>query len=244
MAILLLPLLIAATPILSSHPDVASVKVAVDCESPKLTIIHICDWHFVDKERFTIDVRDESTTPLSDAEVDELFEQHRADVGAIQKQQKRVIRTLVKQHGIKQVFHEGFTPEQLPAYKRHIEILKDFKQYLPTGDSGLDRFTRYEYQTDMLLIGVPGQLLIDGHIKSVLPAEEAKAYEAANPVKPDGRIVFDEKANEARENAIVRTLMKSGSATEVLVLGGSHDLSDNVPAGVKLIEGTVKAYPE
>jgi hypothetical protein len=90
---------------------------------------------------------------------------------------------------------------------------------------------------------VPGQLLIDGHIKAVVPAEDAKAYEAANPVQADGRIVFDEKANEAREDAIVTRMTKT-SETAVLVLGGAHDLSDYVPAGVKLIVLTVKGYPE
>jgi len=85
-------------------------------------------------------------------------------------------------------------------------------------------------------------LLIDGHIKAVVPAEDAKAYEAANPVQADGRIVFDENANEARGDAIVNTMMKA-SGTAVIVLGGAHDLSDNLPAGVKLIVLTVKAYP-
>jgi hypothetical protein len=37
--------------------------------------------------------------------------------------------------------------------------------------------------------------------------------------------------------------MMKASGTAVLVLGGSHDLSDNVPAGVKLIVLTVKGYP-
>jgi hypothetical protein len=69
---------------------------------------------------------------------------------------------------------------------------------------------------------VPGQLLIDGHIKAVVPAEDAKAFEAANPVQADGRIVFDEKANEAREDAIVTRMMKA-SGTAVLV-------EDNRPA--------------
>ncbi|MFT4559144.1 MAG: hypothetical protein ACI92S_004534 [Planctomycetaceae bacterium] len=82
-------------------------------------------------------------------------------------------------------------------------------------------------------------MLIDGHITAVVPADDAKAYEAANPVLADGRIVFDEKANKAREDAIVKRMMKA-SGTAVLVMGGAHDLSDNVPAGVKLIVLTVK----
>ena len=37
--------------------------------------------------------------------------------------------------------------------------------------------------------------------------------------------------------------MMKASGTAVLVLGGTHDLSDNVPEGVRLIEVTVKGYP-
>jgi hypothetical protein len=58
-----------------------------------------------------------------------------------------------------------------------------------------------------------------------------------------GPLVFEEKANKAREDAIVKRMMKM-SGTAVLVLGGAHDLSDNVPKGVKLIVLTVKGYPE
>ena len=44
--------------------------------------------------------------------------------------------------------------------------------------------------------------------------------------------MFDEKANEVREDAIVKRMMKV-SGTAVIVLGGAHHLSDNVPEGVK-----------
>ena len=235
----LLILLVSAPPADLKIPQDVRAKVAVECQSPKLTIIHIRDWHFVDKKRFTLDVRDESDKPLSDNEIDELFEEHRTVVAEIQKQQKKLIRML----GAKQIFHEGLTAKQLSAYQKRIAVLKDFKQHLG-GETPLDQFMRHEFQTDMLLIGAPGQLLIDGHIKAVVPAEEAQAYEAANPVQPDGTIVFDEKANEARESAIVKNLMKASSGTAVIVLGGAHDLSDNVPDGVRLVELTVKAYPE
>ena len=227
---------------LESVPGVALVEVAVKCDDPMLTIIHIRDWHIVDEERFTLDVRDESDTELSDDDVSTLFAEHRVTVETVQKQQKRVLRALIKKYGVDQVFHEGFTDAELPNYTKLIDVLRDFKKYLPTGDSGLDQFTRYQYATDLLQIGAPGQLLIDGHIKAVVPAEDAKAYEAANPVQTDGRIVFDEMANEAREDAIVKRMMKA-SGTAVLVLGGAHDLSDNVPASVKLIVLTVKGYP-
>jgi hypothetical protein len=89
-----LSLLLADLPDLKLHPDVASVKVAVECDDPGLTIIHIRDWHFVDEERFTLDVRGESDTKLSDDEVSTLFAEHRVTVETVQKQQSRVLRHL------------------------------------------------------------------------------------------------------------------------------------------------------
>ena len=235
-------LLLADLPDLQAMPGVASVKVTVACNDPKQTIIHVRDWHFVEKKSFIVDVRDESDEDLADAEVDELFEQHRRDVAAVQKQQLRFLRALIPKLGIKQVFHESFGAEELPQYNEFIDVLRNFKRYLPTGDSGLDQFTRYQYATDLLQIGAPGQLLIDGHIKAVVPAEDSKAFEAANPVQTDGRIVFDVQANKAREDAIVTNIMKAKGRIAILVLGSAHDLSDNVPDGVKLIELTVKRF--
>lgn len=51
--------------------------------------------------------------------------------------------------------------------------------------------------------------MIDNHIKAAVPSEDTAAYRAANPVQ-DGRVVFDEKANEAREDSIVRSLLPAG----------------------------------
>jgi hypothetical protein len=99
-----LSLLLADLPELKPHPDVASVKVAVKCDDPKLTIIHIRDWHLVDEERFTLDVRNESDTKLSDDEVSTLFTEHRVTVETVQKQQSRVLRALIKKHGSSRSF--------------------------------------------------------------------------------------------------------------------------------------------
>ena len=234
-------LLLSNLPDLQSLPGVASAKVAVKCDDPKLTIIHVRDWHFVDRQSFALDVQDASDEPLTDDEVDTLFAEHRETVAAIQKQQMRVMLALVKQAGIKQVFQEGLVAEELAAYRKRITVLRDFRKYLPDGDRPLDQFTRYEYETDMLQIGVPGQLWINNKIKSVASVEDEAAYKAANPIR-DGKIVLDKSLNEAREDAIVRNTLRA-SETAVLVLGGAHDISDNVPAGVELIVLTVQGYP-
>ena len=45
----------------------------------------------------------------------------------------------------------------------------------------------------------------------------------------DGRVTeFDTEANQCREDVIVRTMLSSESHVIVLVMGGGHDLSDNV----------------
>jgi len=68
----------------------------------------------------------------------------------------------------------------------------------------------------------------------VLAAEDPVLLEAANPVGKDGSVRFDADANERRESAIVRRLLKAGPVA-VIVLGGGHDLSDNVPFGCEYI---------
>ena len=64
-----------------------------------------------------------------------------------------------------------------------------------------------------------GSTLIDNDIMAVIPAEDAAAYKATNPVQ-DGRVVFDKKANEACEDAIVRNTLRA-SETAGCVLGGA-----------------------
>ena len=244
--ILLLPLLIGADPSsaelsesLRKLPVVDSVNVIAAKVKAKKRIIHVLDWHYVDEASFVADIQDAADDKLSEDEIKEAVEQHRKAVRKVQKQEKQLILFLISEIGIKQVFQEGFTLEELDGYKKRIKILKEFEP--PTGDGGFDLFIRHEYQTDLMLIGAPGQLLIEEKIEAVLPAEEAEAYEAANPLK-DGKFVFDEKANEAREHAIVRRVLAGTARTQLLVLGGSHDLSDNVPDNCEYIRVAVKAY--
>ena len=118
---LLIACLLSDLPELERLPGVRSVKVVVECDAPKLTIIHVRDWHLVAEAKFAIDVRDESDKPLSDSEVAALFEQHRKDVAAVQKQQRRVLRRLLPHLGIRQVFHEGFSADELPQYSKLIK---------------------------------------------------------------------------------------------------------------------------
>ena len=51
--------------------------------------------------------------------------------------------------------------------------------------------------------------------------------DAAKPVTSEGQIQFDEKKLWARRDVIVGNLLKAGPC-EVMILGGTHDLTENV----------------
>ncbi len=61
----------------------------------------------------------------------------------------------------------------------------------------------------------------------MLPLEDEAAYRAADPVQSDGAVAIDREKNEAREDGQVRLLLDSGPFA-LIVLGGGHDLSENV----------------
>ena len=71
---------------------------------------------------------------------------------------------------------------------------------------------------DMLQLGAPGRCLIADDILRVLPGDDHDLFEKANPIR-DGKIVIDKAATEARENGIVRLLLKEPES--VIVLGGA-----------------------
>jgi hypothetical protein len=94
----------------------------------------------------------------------------------------------------------------------------------------------------MLRIGAAGQLHMEGVLKT-LPADDEAAHEAARPVGPDGKVKLDAKLIEAREAAIVENVV-SDNPVSVLILGGAHDLSDNMPEGCQYIRVATKAYQQ
>ncbi|MDA1166017.1 MAG: hypothetical protein O3B13_23205 [Planctomycetota bacterium] len=49
-------------------------------------------------------------------------------------------------------------------------------------------------------------------------------------------------AEMAKREDLIMLQLKRTRGVAIVVLGGAHDLSNNVPEGVKLIELTVKGY--
>lgn len=206
-------------------PSVHSVTSTPTKTKPKQTIIHLLNWHYVSKADFAADLSDISDGELSEAEIEKRYLEFLNDVEAVQKEQKKILRYLIEKHKVQSVYMEGLTEKNLSAFNSFIKTLREFE--LPEGDGALDLFLKEQYRRDKLQMGAAAQLKISGMIESVLPLENAEAFEAANPVGKDGKIRIDESAEEKREDEMVKILVK-GDGICVIVLGGGHKLTDNL----------------
>jgi hypothetical protein len=210
--------------VLRNIPGVASVTVHAAKSGPAHRIIHIRDWHFVRLPDFAADLRAVGKL-LSDDAIASRYEKFLTEVESVQAEQRQLLAHLIQQHGLKQVYIEGLTREELPAFRQRIERLRKFEQHKPKGKTAIEELILHEHRLDRLEIGAAGQLYLAGELAEVAHAEDAEAYRAANPVREYGAVVYDDERNEAREDAIVRELLKRPIA--LIVLGGDHDLADN-----------------
>jgi hypothetical protein len=216
---------------LRNNPSVASVREVL--HGAEVRIIHVRDWHLVPKKDFAID------TELEGKELEDAYAKHLESVEAVQRSQLGVLS------GTKEVFGEGLTEENYPIFKAEIRVLRPFHLELAKHDPyASDESYRIfeEHHLTLLRIGAAGRLMLDEKL-TVMPCE-GKEYET-RPIK-HGKIVLDKKAIEAREDAIVRNLLKY-EGTVYLVLGGAHDLSDNIKRLSKdcgYIVVTPKGYSE
>lgn len=192
---------------------------------PKQIVIHLLNWHFVSKEDFSTDLSDSSDGKLSETDIEKRYLEFLKDVEAIQKEQKQILRFLIKYYKVRSVYMEGLSKKNQSAFNSFIKTLREFE--VPEGDDAFDLFLKEQYRRDLMQMGAAAQLLINRRLESILPLENAEAFEAANPVGKDGKIRFDEKAEEKREDEMVKILLK-GQGMKVIVLGGGHDLKDNL----------------
>ena len=223
---------------LKGLPHVHKVEISPASKEPKRQIIHIMNWHLVSFFDFEADLRTAEGLPPANREpllqppeldsvpdkVGEKWDAFLQDVEAVQVEQMALLRSQVKSHGLNAVFLEGIAQDEMPAFRKLLGQLARWKK--PDGDGLLDMFLTDMHRLDTLEVGAGGRLIMAGELE-VLPAEDAEAMKAANPVK-DGKVQFDETANERREDALVRNVLAAESSVAVLILGGGHDLSDNI----------------
>ena len=234
--------------ILGQLPMVERVTVPVAAENPTHRIVHIRDHHFVAWERFAADLQSVFDEPISEADMDDAYAAHLAEVEITQLYNQTLLLCLIDHHGLKSVYIGGLTDDDLPIFEAKIEAMRELprrigvtrawteelkamddpetERHAAEFEQALDDW-EHARRLDRLRIGAASQLYMDRKLESVLPADDAEAYAEANPITEDGAVDLDPQRIEAREDAIVRRLVDS-EGCKLLILGGAHDLSDNV----------------
>lgn len=260
-----------ADEILRGLPGVIQVEVLVTSDKPTGRIIHLRDWHYVAKDLYALDMKQAHRRELTEQEIDQLHKELLLEAEIVQLEQMAVLRCLIKHHGLKRVHSEGFSPNELEAYREKIAVLKameqdqipklrqqleEVRQLIDTlnGESqeeakGIERqlvALLDAHHERMLEMGAAGRLLISGELEEVLPLEGDGALEKAKPITPDGSVRIEENKLEARHDAQLRELKKAG-AVRVVVLGGAHDLTGSIRRvgnGWEYLRVTTKGFRE
>ena len=161
-----------------------------------------------------------------------------ADVEKVQADQLEIMRWLIREHGVKEIYSEGLTEKKMPDLRLRVEVLNDLKRLDDLG--GMDAETAQRRHELILGIGTPGRLLLTKEI-DVLPLEVDDAHGGARPIAEADGVRYSPVRLDARRRAMVRRLPATGLA--VLVLGGSHDLCQHFDTGVLYIRVTPRNYP-
>jgi hypothetical protein len=219
------------------------VQVVPAKAEPKRRIIHLLNWHFVKLEQFGVDVNGLRNEPLSEDELFDEFQSFRDDVQAVQDEQEGLLLDLIRKHGLQKLYCEGLTDEKIDEYQTFLSTLKTRGKRIGKGDSDIDLLIRWENTNDLLMVGTPGKLLMSGELKQVLPTETQKSLKENAPFDSQGNVKLDPIQIEKREDVIVGHLLKADLVV-VVVLGGSHDLSNNIPNDCEYIRVATKKYAE
>lgn len=218
----------------------ATVTVVVQPANPARRIIQLDDLHWVSREDFTADLQ--TMNPgLTEDDIGKAYGELMKRVDNVQAEQVVLLKAMAQLDGILMVHWEGLTAANCADSTSMVATVKGFGPGMPIGHSTVDMMLRKEIADDLRRIGAAGQLLADGVLTEVLPADDADALEAADPVQDDGTVEIDQAAQERREAAIVRNLLTDGRRVAVVVLGADHDLSEHLPADCEYIRVTVPA---
>jgi len=198
------------------------------------------------RDDYAADLRALSDEPISDEDLDRRFTELLDEVERVQEQQMAVLRWLITHHGLKRVHIEGLTKLDQGIIEIKIRALQSVGKLLselrqensdllseqePDAETAqiIEGIRKVEekYRRDLLQLGAAGRLVLSGDLEGVLPLEDEKVFDAANPVAEDGTVTFDQEKIAARQDGQVRLLLE-GEPFAVIILGGGHDLSDNV----------------
>lgn len=231
-------------------PNVIKVEPMVRVDKPTHRIIHIRDWHYVPRNLFALEV--------PEREFERRFEEHLLLVELCHIDQAALLRCLIKHHGLKAILSEGLSPERMDSFHERIKLIKTLeplhrqKWEIQSLKSAEARNIEKEiddmlakHREDFLEAGAAGRLLASGELQAILPLEDQLALEEAKPITVAGAVRSDRQKIKVRRDAMVRRALQT-SGVAVLILGGSHDLSESVRAQSRPCEYvriTTKNYP-
>jgi hypothetical protein len=210
---------------------------AADAE-PSKRIFHIRNTHYVSRDDYAADMRSQLKDPVADETINGWYDTFLDDLESLQVEQVTMLQDLIREHDVRAVFLEGVTDENLEAFRAKVQELKstdpvDMERRLANSKdevaAALNQLRLNDRREDLLQVGAVGRLMMYGELQDVLPLDDTRLMEAANPVGADSSVIFDETANAAREGEMVRRLLSDGPVV-VFVLGGDHDLRDEIKA--------------
>jgi hypothetical protein len=218
---------------------VGDVEVLVTAPRPARRVIHVRDWHFVPRDFYVLDLGQALGRHPTEEEVDAGYRGLLLEVELVQLEQERLLRALVRHHGLRRLLAEGLTPEGVANFKEALAVfkgidgdlarLREENAALKRRSAEVDRQLgemESDHRRRLLEYGAAGRLAMLGEVE-VLPLDDADLLEGAKPARPDGVVHLDPARVKARHDGHVRRAFASGPCP-VLVLGGSHDLSASV----------------
>lgn len=97
-------------------------------QPPATKVIQVCDWHYVPKDLFAADMRSTPGKSYNDEEIDQLYAAHLDDVEAVQQEQIKFLRELIRQHNLFDVWVEGLTLKKKPGFLDLVDQTKAVEQ--------------------------------------------------------------------------------------------------------------------
>ena len=221
----------------AKRPEVAQVVIVPARKERRFRIVHLCNWHMIPRRDFETVLKADG---LETAEIDRRFRQHELRVESVQREQYSLMLFLVSELQLRSIHLEGLCMEDAERFSKRMKQLRSAGL---TGNTLSSQKSKAEMiRQERLLAGTAGQLLMDG-VLDVLPVEDRGVFEAASPFKSSAGINDVSQMTELRESAMVSHLIHDGDATFV-ILGGLHDLSNNVPDECEYVRIETRRYAE
>ena len=217
--------------------------------------LHVCNWHYVPKDHFAADLKSVTDDQLSQEDMDAHYSEFLDEVEAVQREQIDELRKLIREHSLKHIWLEGLTESRMPDFEELIKQTKAIeneslpkvnaelskaRELLATFESGSAEAAEarevearlvalvQEQRERRLRIGAAGLLYMNGELERIMPLEDETAFAKANPVTSGGTVVFDDAANDSRQDAIARRIIDAHEPVSLIVLGGGHKIDGDL----------------